>query len=142
MALNENIMIRLMADTSNYTTKMAAASKQAGQFGSALEKPMTTGERFAAGATKAGVYELARYMAAALAPHHIRVNAISPGYVWSGIFDCRITEEGHDVMLETVPMKRFGTNDEIVSAVLFLASDASSYVTGTNLQIDGGYSVY
>ena len=55
MALNENIMIRLMADTSNYTTKMAAASKQAGQFGSALEKPMTTGERFAAGATKAGL---------------------------------------------------------------------------------------
>ena len=94
------------------------------------------------GATKAGVYELARYMAAALAPHHIRVNAISPGYVWSGIFDGRITEEGHDVMLETVPMKRFGTNDEIASAVLFLASDASSYVTGTNLHIDGGYSVY
>ncbi|OXN01488.1 phage tail tape measure protein [Bifidobacterium vansinderenii] len=55
MALNENIMIRLMADTSNYTTKMAAASKQAQQFGTALEKPMTTQEKLAAGATKAGL---------------------------------------------------------------------------------------
>ena len=94
------------------------------------------------GATKAGVYEYARYLAAALAPYGIRANAVSPGYVWSGIFDGRITPEGHDLMLETVPMKRFGTNEEIASAVLFLASDASSYVTGTNIQIDGGYSVY
>ena len=55
MALNENIMIRLMADTSNYTTRMAAASKQASAFGTALEKPMSTQERLAAGATKAGL---------------------------------------------------------------------------------------
>ena len=39
-------------------------------------------------------------------------------------------------------MHRFGTNDEIVSTVLFLASDASSYVTGTDIRVDGGYSVF
>ena len=94
------------------------------------------------GATKAGVYEYARYLAAALAPYGIRSNAISPGYVWSGIFDGRIEPEGHDLMVAPVPMRRFGTNEEIASAVLFLASDASSYVTGINLQVDGGYSVY
>ncbi|MCH9275554.1 SDR family oxidoreductase [Bifidobacterium amazonense] len=94
------------------------------------------------GATKAGIYEYARYLAAALAPYGIRSNAISPGYVWSGIFEGRITPDGHDLMTAPVPMRRFGTNEEIASAVLFLASDASSYVTGTNLQVDGGYSVY
>ncbi|RSX54713.1 SDR family NAD(P)-dependent oxidoreductase [Bifidobacterium samirii] len=94
------------------------------------------------GATKAGVYEYARYLAAALAPYGIRANAVSPGYVWSGIFEGRITPEGHDMMVHPVPMHRFGTNEEIASAVLFLASDASSYITGTNIQVDGGYSVY
>ncbi|MBW3088832.1 phage tail tape measure protein [Bifidobacterium sp. 82T24] len=55
MALNENIMIRLMADTSNYTAKMQAASAQASKLGTAMEKPMTTSEKVGAGFTKAGL---------------------------------------------------------------------------------------
>ena len=55
MALNENIVIRLMADTSNYTTKMQAASTQAETMAKAMEKPMTTGQRMEAGFTKAGL---------------------------------------------------------------------------------------
>lgn len=55
MALNENIVIRLMADTSNYTTKMQAASAQAESMAKAMEKPMTTGQRMEAGFTKAGL---------------------------------------------------------------------------------------
>ena len=94
------------------------------------------------GATKAAIMEHSRYLAAALARYGIRSNTISPGYVWSGIFNGRIDMAGHDAMLEVVPMHRFGTNDEIASAVLFLASDASSYVTGTDLRVDGGYSVF
>lgn len=54
MALNENIMVRISADTSNYTAKMKAASKSANDFGTALERPMTSGERFEAGFTKVG----------------------------------------------------------------------------------------
>lgn len=54
MALNENIMVRISADTSNYTAKMRAASKSANEFGSALERPMTSGEKFEAGFTKVG----------------------------------------------------------------------------------------
>lgn len=55
MALNENIMVRLMADTSNYTARMQAASQQASRLSTALEKPMTTSERVGAGMTKAGL---------------------------------------------------------------------------------------
>ena len=94
------------------------------------------------GATKAAIMEHSRYLAAALAKDGIRSNTISPGYVWSGIFNGRIDMPGHDAMLEVVPMHRFGTNDEIASTVLFLASDASSYVTGIDIRVDGGYSVF
>ena len=94
------------------------------------------------GATKAAIMEHSRYRAAALAKDGIRSNTISPGYVWSGIFNGRSDMPGHDAMLEVVPMHRFGTNDEIASTVLFLASDASSYVTGTDIRVDGGYSVF
>ncbi|MBT1165193.1 SDR family NAD(P)-dependent oxidoreductase [Bifidobacterium simiarum] len=94
------------------------------------------------GATKAGIMEHSRYLAAALARYGIRSNTVSPGYIWSGIFNGRISMEAHDAMLEVVPAQRFGTNDEIASAVLFLVSDASSYVTGTDLRVDGGYCIY
>ena len=94
------------------------------------------------GTAKAGISQMARYMGAGLAPFGIRVNSISPGYVWSGIHEAGMTKEGHDMCLETVPIKRFGTNDELQGAVLFLSSDASSYVTGINIPVDGGYSIY
>ncbi len=94
------------------------------------------------GTAKAGISQMARYMAAGLAPYGIRVNTISPGYIWSGIHEGVMDKTGHDMCLEVVPIKRFGTTDELQGALLFLASDASSYVTGINIPIDGGYSIY
>ncbi|NLJ94844.1 MAG: SDR family oxidoreductase [Clostridiaceae bacterium] len=94
------------------------------------------------GTTKAGISQLARYMAAGLAPYNIRVNSISPGYVWSGIHEGVMDKEAHDILLEPVPLRRFGRTDELQGAILFLSSEASSYVTGINLPIDGGYSIY
>ena len=91
------------------------------------------------GATKAAIMEHSRYLAAALAKRWHPFQHHLPGYVWSGIFNGRIDMPGHDAMLEVVPMHRFGTNDEIASTVLFLASDASSYVTGTDIRVDGGW---
>lgn len=94
------------------------------------------------GTAKAGISQLARYMAAGLAKYNIRVNTISPGYVWSGIHEGVMNKEGHDLLLEVVPMNRFARNDELHGVMLFLASEASSYVTGINIPIDGGYSIF
>lgn len=94
------------------------------------------------GTAKAGISQMARYMAAGLAPYGIRVNTISPGYVWSGIHEGVMDKAGHDMCLEVVPIKRFGTPDELHGALLFLASEASSYITGINIPIDGGYSIF
>lgn len=94
------------------------------------------------GTTKAAVSQYARYLAAGLAKFDIRVNTISPGYIWSGIHEGVMDKTGHDLLLEVVPMKRFGRTDELQAVMLFLASDASSYVTGINIPVDGGYSIY
>ena len=94
------------------------------------------------GTAKAGVSQMARYMAASLAPYRIRVNTISPSYVWSGIHEGVMDKAGHDACLEVVPIKRFGTTEDLQGALLFLASDASSYITGINIPIDGGYSIF
>ncbi len=94
------------------------------------------------GTTKAAVSQLARYMGADLAKYDIRCNSISPGYVWSGIHEGAMSRIGHDMLLEAVPIKRFGRNDELQGAILFLSSDASSYITGINIPVDGGYSIF
>lgn len=94
------------------------------------------------GTSKAGVSQFARFLAAGLAKDRIRVNTISPGYIWSGIHEGVMDKTGHDLLLEVVPMGRFGKTEELQGVMLFLASDASSYVTGINIPIDGGYSIY
>ena len=94
------------------------------------------------GASKAGVTSLARFMAASLAKYGIRVNLVAPGYVWSGIHEGVMEKEGHDMLLMPVPMKRFGLTEDIASTVLFLSTDASAYITGITIHVDGGYSVF
>ena len=94
------------------------------------------------GTSKAGVYELSRFMAASLAGNGIRVNCVSPGYIWSGIHEGVMDKEGHDMLLMPVPIKKFGLNEDIASAVLFLSTDAAKYITGTVIHVDGGYSVF
>ncbi|MBD2844514.1 SDR family oxidoreductase [Paenibacillus sp. IB182496] len=88
-------------------------------------------------ASKAGVNGLSAYLAARWARHGIRVNTLTPGGVESGQnarFQSRYAER--------VPLGRMGSADELVGAALYLASDASSYVTGHNLVVDGGLSVW
>lgn len=88
-------------------------------------------------ATKAAVSQLARSFANSLLSRQIRVNAISPGVIATDM-----TEEFDEEMLEAlrseIPMKRLGQPEEIAKAVLFLASEDASYITGEDLLVDGG----
>jgi NAD(P)-dependent dehydrogenase (short-subunit alcohol dehydrogenase family) len=92
-------------------------------------------------ASKAAVHHLTRSLAAEWAPHRVRVNAIAPGYMhtdMSPIDDPAV----HRYWIEDAPQQRAGEPDELGPAMVFLASDASSFMTGSVLTIDGGYSVF
>lgn len=88
-------------------------------------------------ASKGGVINFTRYLATTLAMHNIRANCITPGGVFSGQNDAFIEHYG-----ARVPMGRMANREELRGAMLFLASDASSYVTGHNLVVDGGWTAW
>ncbi len=88
-------------------------------------------------ASKAGLHGLTRSMTRELAPRNIRVNVIAPGFIETDM----TRELPDDVRADyssRIPMKRMGLPDEIAEAVAFLLSDASSYITGVVLPVDGG----
>jgi len=92
-------------------------------------------------AAKAGVIHLTKSQATQWVRHKIRVNAISPGYILSGIHQ-GIPDAVMEFCARRTPMKRLGEVDEVTGAVLYLASPASSFVTGSNLVVDGGYTCW
>jgi NAD(P)-dependent dehydrogenase (short-subunit alcohol dehydrogenase family) len=99
-------------------------------------------------ASKGGSRMLTRAMAVDLAPLGIRVNALAPGLTHTALTRDRI--EGADEAsaefrrwaLGRIPMRRFGTPDDLVGAVVFLASDEARYVTGSTIVVDGGYTAH
>ena len=94
-------------------------------------------------AAKGGVNQLTKVQAVEWAPKGIRVNAFSPGYfenIMSGATDEHRRPEKRSQVLAFTPMGRRGLPDELVGPVVFLASDAASYVTGAILLVDGGYT--
>ncbi|HEY4861988.1 MAG TPA: SDR family oxidoreductase [Xanthobacteraceae bacterium] len=96
-------------------------------------------------ATKAAVRSFARTWTTDLKERRIRVNAVSPGFIdtpgLSNLLASTGTgQQGKEMISNAVPLGRFGTPDEIAKAVVFLASDDSSYITGTELFVDGGFA--
>ncbi|KAF8464367.1 hypothetical protein BDZ91DRAFT_729703 [Kalaharituber pfeilii] len=93
-------------------------------------------------ASKAGVIQLGKSLAAEWAPYNIRVNSISPGYMDTALNRVPALEAQKKLWCSRTPMNRLGNVDELNNIAVFLASDASTFMTGSDLIIDGGYCVW
>ena len=94
-------------------------------------------------ASKGGVEMLMKSLAQEVAPRRIRVNAIAPGAIRTPINTAAwSTPAAYDGLMKLVPYKRIGEPSDIAQAAVWLASDASDYVTGTSLFVDGGMTLY
>ena len=92
-------------------------------------------------AAKHAVVGLTRVLALEWAPHNVRVNALAPGYVHTDLTGPLRSDAGrYQTLVDRTPMGRFAEPWEIVGAALFLVSDASTFVTGSSLAVDGGWT--
>lgn len=92
-------------------------------------------------ASKAAVHQLTKSLAAEWAPYNIRVNALAPGYVKTEMAPVD-QPQFRQHWIEDAPMKRYATPEEIAPTVVYMASDASAFMTGSVVVIDGGYTLY
>ena len=93
-------------------------------------------------ASKSALVGMARNMAVDLAPKKIRVNCVLPGTTDTPLIrTANVTEEDLLQNMKSFPLKRFGTPEDMAYAIIYLLSDASCFVTGTELVVDGGYSL-
>ena len=92
------------------------------------------------GASKAGVMQLTRCWALEWAPHHINVNAVAPSFIKTEMMAAILQDKSvSEQLISRIPLGRIGTIEDMSAAVLFLASDASDYITGHTLFVDGGW---
>lgn len=111
-------------------------------FGSISGRVAQTG-RWLYPVSKAALLQLTRNQAMDLAPEGIRVNAVSPGWTWSNIMDELTGGDREKTDRVAAPfhlLGRTGNPEEVASAVLFLCSDEASFITGTDIRVDGGYT--
>jgi 3-oxoacyl-[acyl-carrier protein] reductase len=95
-------------------------------------------------ASKSGIEGLTRGLAMELGPHGVTVNAVAPGFVWTAqsmSVEHSVGPEGLALAVPYVPLRRIGDPEDIAEVVLFLASDASRYITGQTLLVDGGITL-
>ncbi|MBL5860269.1 D-threitol dehydrogenase [Serratia fonticola] len=92
-------------------------------------------------ASKAGVIGLTQVLALEWGPHNVRVNAISPTVVLTELGRKAWSGEVAEQMKQKIPLRRFAEPEDIAASALFLASDAASMITGSNLVVDGGYTI-
>ena len=95
--------------------------------------------RVAYGTSKAGVIQLTQQQAVELGEYGIRANAVAPGPVRTKLAMAVHTQDIIDAYHDAIPLNRYGSEDEIAEAIVFLASDRASYITGQTLAADGGF---
>jgi len=140
------LAIPLLKESGKRTAGGASVINIASMYGSVSPDPAIYGSSGANnppyyGSAKAGLIQLTRYAACHLAADRIRVNCISPGPFPATEFLQRDPGFG-DRLSAKVPLRRTGSPHELQGPLLFLASDASSYVTGANLPVDGGWTAW
>jgi NAD(P)-dependent dehydrogenase (short-subunit alcohol dehydrogenase family) len=140
------LSLPLLKESGKRTAGGASVINIASMYGSVSPDPSIYGASGANnppyyGPAKAGLIQLTRYAACHLASNRIRVNCISPGPFPATQFLERDPEFGNRLSAK-VPLQRTGDPRELQGPLLFLASDASSYVTGVNLAVDGGWTAW
>jgi NAD(P)-dependent dehydrogenase (short-subunit alcohol dehydrogenase family) len=109
-----------------------------------LHARLTSAGMFPYAAAKSALVGLTRSLALEVAPHGVRVNAVSPGSTRTGLFDEYLALRGpgeEQAILAAQPLGRIAEPEEVAEVVCFLASDAASFVTGADWAVDGGFGV-
>jgi len=120
--------------------------RAAGKGGSIVNIASVLAERVAAqvapyATSKAALVQLTRAMALELARDRIRVNALAPGYIETPLNRDFFATEGGQALVKRVPQRRLGRVEDLEGALLLLCSDASSFMTGATIAVDGGHTV-
>ena len=125
-----------------FATQQVLQGMMKGRWGRVINIVSVVGETGNAGqanycASKAGLVGVTKALAQEMASRNITVNAVAPGFVETDM-TAVLTDEVKEKILNAVPLKRMGTPEDIAAAVVFLASDGASYITGHVLDVNGG----
>ncbi len=136
-------VLRTNLHSAFYCSRAALPAMSAAGHGAIINMASISGRRGSAfhahyAAAKGGLLALTRSLAKEAISHGIRVNAVSPGRIDTDMMVVGYRSEEASRLLRDVPIGRFGTPEEVAQAVVFLASDASSYLVGETIEINGG----